>query len=282
MKNAKINGIKIYTPNSRGSLIAFAKEKKKALVALNAEKIMTLNDNRKEFVNKNVGYADGIGAVFALRKKGYKESKKIPGCELWLEVIKSNFPKNKFYLIGGSENTIQATVKKLKEEFRGIKIVGFRNGYFSSENQKDQLIYKIKKLRPDIIFVAMGSPKQEDMIVTLQNHHSALYQGLGGSFDIYTNSVKRATKGYISKYFEWLFRLILEPRRIIRQAVLLKFIYKLVLNKLRLISYHSRTLFSSLNQKQHINQHSNRHLINTPSKHRNNYWDCITNIFNQF
>jgi UDP-N-acetyl-D-mannosaminouronate:lipid I N-acetyl-D-mannosaminouronosyltransferase len=232
MKNAKINGIKIYTPNSRGSLIAFAKEKKKALVALNAEKIMTLNDNRKEFVNKNVGYADGIGAVFALRKKGYKESKKIPGCELWLEVIKSNFPKNKFYLIGGSENTIQATVKKLKEEFRGIKIVGFRNGYFSSENQKDQLIYKIKKLRPDIIFVAMGSPKQEDMIVTLQNHHSALYQGLGGSFDIYTNSVKRAPKGYISKYFEWLFRLILEPRRIIRQAVLLKFIYKLVLNKL--------------------------------------------------
>lgn len=232
MKNAKINGIKIYTPTSIESLIAFAKEKKKALVAVNAEKIMNLNNDRKEFINKNIGYADGIGAVFALRKKGYKESQKIPGCELWLEVVKSNFLKSKFYLIGGSENTIQSTVKKLKEEFRGIKILGFRDGYFSSENQKDQLIDKIKKLRPDIIFVAMGSPKQEDLIVKLQHHHSALYQGLGGSFDIYTDSVKRAPKGFVSKYFEWLFRLVLEPKRIIRQVVLLRFVYKLVLNKL--------------------------------------------------
>ena len=59
------------------------------MIAVNAEKILHATDESQALINRNIGYPDGIGAVWALRKKGVKNVIKFPGCELWLDVIKT-------------------------------------------------------------------------------------------------------------------------------------------------------------------------------------------------
>ena len=82
----------------------------------------------------------------------------------------------------------------------------------------------LKKLKPDLTFVAMGSPKQELFMNELKKVHNSTYMGLGGSFDVYSGLKKRAPKLFIYLKLEWFFRLITEPTRIHRQFYLFKFL----------------------------------------------------------
>ena len=94
------------------------------------------------------------------------------------------------------------------------------------------MITDIKLKKPDIVFVAMGSPKQELLMEEMQEVHPAIYQGLGGSFDVYTGNVKRAPSWWVDHNLEWAYRLIKEPARIKRQIHLIRF---LILVKLGMI-----------------------------------------------
>lgn len=227
----KLNGVKTYAPKSREELIEYAYKEKAILVAINAEKILHATDESRDIINRNLGYPDGIGAVWALEKKGCKNIVKIPGCELWLDIVKHFYKDKSFYLVGGKDEIIQETVKKLKNEYRGIQITNFRNGYIKTEAEKQTLIADIVEKKPDIVFVAMGSPKQELLMEEIQQKHSALYQGLGGSFDVYTGNVERAPKWWVDNQMEWTYRLIKQPSRIKRQKHLLRFLINLKLNK---------------------------------------------------
>lgn len=231
MKSEYVNGIRIFAPKSKGDLINYAIENKKVLIAVNAEKILHSKSKTKSLINKNLGYPDGVGAVWALHKKGLKGTLKIPGCELWLDIITNFYKEKTFYLIGGKQEMIEQIVKKLKKNFKGIKILNFRNGYFNLEKEETDLIQNIKELKPDIIFVAMGSPKQEILIQKMQKQHTATYQGLGGSFDVYIGNVDRAPKWWVKSNLEWAYRLIKQPSRIKRQIHLLRFLILLQLNK---------------------------------------------------
>ncbi len=230
MKNQIINGIKVYAPESFEQLIDFAMANNKNLIAVNAEKILHANANLKTLINNNIGYPDGIGAVWALQKKGFKKTIKIPGCELWLKIIEQSYKNKSFYFVGGTDLVINETIKKIKDEFRDINIVNFRNGFITSEHEKQILIHDIHEKKPDIVFVAMGSPRQENLIQDLQAHHCALYQGLGGSFDVYTGVVKRAPKWWVHNNLEWAYRLIKQPSRLNRHLHLVQFFCKLHLN----------------------------------------------------
>ena len=120
-----VNGVKIYAPKSRKALIEYAFKYQKILVAINAEKILHATKESRDIINRNLGYPDGIGAVWALKKKGVKEVVKIPGCELWLNIIKKNYKNKSFYLVGGKKVVIKKTVIKLKSQFEGINICNF-------------------------------------------------------------------------------------------------------------------------------------------------------------
>lgn len=232
MEFKTLNGVKTYAPQSREELMAYAIAQKSILVAVNAEKILHATDTTRAIINRNVGYPDGTGAVWALQKKGHKATVKIPGCELWLDIVTAYHKSKTFYLIGGKEKVIQATVAKLKSEYPEIQIVNFRNGYVKSEAEKQDLIADITKKKPDIIFVAMGSPKQELLMEEIQKQHQALYQGLGGSFDVYIGAVKRAPEWWVKNNLEWTYRLINQPTRIKRQIHLARFFVQLQLGKL--------------------------------------------------
>lgn len=232
MNKKIINGLFVFGFRSRVELIQYVDQEKKSLIAINAEKILHATDQTRELINKNIGYADGIGAVWALKKKGFKEAVKIPGCELWLDIVRHFYQTKSFYLVGAKEEVINQTIEKLRIDFPGINITGFRNGYIKTEEEQQQLIQKIATLKPDIVFVAMGSPKQELLMQEMQQLHPAIYQGLGGSFDVYVGNVERAPEWWLKNNLEWAYRLVKQPSRIKRQIHLVRFLWLLLWNKI--------------------------------------------------
>ena len=228
----ELNGVKVYPFASFEELLAFVAERKGILVAINAEKILHATDETRAIINRNIGYCDGAGALYALRQKGHPEACKIPGCELWLRIVAACYRERTFYLVGGRQEVIDETVARLGREFPGIRIVGHRNGYLRTPQERAALVDDVAARRPDVVFVAMGSPRQELLMEEMQQRHPAIYQGLGGSFDVYTGHVERAPRWWVDHNLEFLYRLIKQPSRIRRQIHLLRYFYWLAFRKL--------------------------------------------------
>ena len=231
MNKVSLNGVEIYPFDSEQQLLSFVEKHKGILVAINAEKILHATHQTRDIINRNIGYCDGVGAVMALRK--HKDVVKMPGCELWLKIIAALAPQGKrFYLVGSKPAVIEQTVKKLRVDYPGINIVGYRDGYIKTEAERKALIADVAEKRPDAVFVAMGSPKQELLMEEMMERHAAIYQGLGGSFDVYTGNVKRAPKWWVNHDLEFAYRLIKQPSRIKRQIHLVKFLAMVEMGKI--------------------------------------------------
>lgn len=231
-KRVDLNGVKVYPFASEKELLDYVDSCPGILVAINAEKILHATDQTRAIINRNIGYCDGSGAVMALKQKGYKEVRKIAGCELWLKIIQRFLTEKTFYLVGSKPQVIEETVAKLKMEYPEIRIVGYRDGYLKSEQERLDLIADIVAKKPGVVFVAMGSPKQELLMEEIQKHHKAIFQGLGGSFDVYTGHVERAPEWWVNHNLEFAYRLLKEPKRIKRQIYLLKYAWWLLWRKL--------------------------------------------------
>lgn len=228
--SAYIKGVKTFAFESRENLLDFIENKKTILIAVNTEKILNENPKLKKIINQNIGYPDGIGTVMALRQKGF-QAVKIPGAELWLDIIKRFHKKKTFYLLGAEQGIIDNTVSKLEKEYPNIDIVGYQNG-FLKECDKKKLIKVLKNKKPDVVFIAQGSPRQEILMDELIKEYPALYMGLGGSFDVYSGFKKRAPKLFLKLNLEWLYRLFKEPTRFGRQRVIIKFLYLYFMKRL--------------------------------------------------
>ncbi|MBR5638868.1 MAG: WecB/TagA/CpsF family glycosyltransferase [Muribaculaceae bacterium] len=231
MNKITINGVDICPFSSREELMDYVDENKSILVAINAEKVMNATDQTRAIINGNTGYCDGVGAVWALKQKGAKNAVKIPGCELWLNIVNRYHDCKSFYLVGGKQEVIDATIAKLKEEYPKINILGYRNGYLKSEEERQALIDDVVNKKPDVVFVAMGSPKQELLMGEMQQRHKAIYQGLGGSFDVYTGNADRAPKWWLDHNLEFAYRFFKNPKRIKRQVPIIKLAIKLLFHK---------------------------------------------------
>ena len=232
MDKVSLNGVEIFPFDSEQQLLHYVDTHKGILVAINAEKILHATEQTRAIINRNIGYCDGAGAQMALKQKGYTDACKIPGCELWLKIITRFYKEKTFYLVGGKPQIVNETVEKLCSEYQDIRIVGYRNGYIKTDEEKRRLIDDIVEKKPDVVFVAMGSPKQELLMEEIQQRHRAIFQGLGGSFDVYTGHVQRAPKWWVEHNLEFAYRLIKEPKRIKRQIHLVKYAWWLMKKKL--------------------------------------------------
>lgn len=222
------NGVKIYPFSSADELIDFVDKEKGILVATNAEKILLATDQTKQIINDNIGYCDGEGAVRALKRHGLKQVARIAGCDLWLKIIERKYPQGaSFYLVGTTEEIIQETVAKLQTEYPNINIVNFRNGFLKTDEERQALIDDIAEKKPDCVFVAMGSPRQEILMAEMLQRHRAIYQGLGGSFNVYTGHTARAPKWWQDHGLEFAYRLLFEKTRRGRYINYLKYFVKL-------------------------------------------------------
>ena len=226
----KLRNVKTYAFSNRAVFLNYIEDKKKILVAVNAEKILNKDEKLHRIINENIGYPDGVGAVMALKEKGL-DAIKIPGSEFWLDIVGHFYKERTFYLLGATQEVIDSTVSRLEEEFSGIQIVGYRDGFLDDAG-KEALKETLKNEKPDIIFIAQGTPRQEYLMDELIKIHPALYMGLGGSFDIYSGTKKRAPKFFLDWNLEWLYRLLKEPTRFGRQLALVKFMFLLKTGRL--------------------------------------------------
>ena len=232
MEKSCLRGVDVYPFRSADEIIDFADRRKGILVAINAEKVMFATDDTRRIINNNIGYCDGSGPVLALRQKGFKDVCKVAGCDLWLNIVDRFHSVKSFYIVGASEDVNACVVEKLRTEYPGIRIAGRHNGFFSDDKEREALISDIAETKPDVVFVAMGSPRQELFMAEMQmKHPDAIYQGLGGSFDVYVGRHKRAGKWWSDHHLESLFQIIHEPKRIKRKIKYWRFAWWLVARK---------------------------------------------------
>lgn len=198
--------------------------KGKYILAMNPEKVFALkrNPSMKElFEQASILLPDGIGVVRAVRLLYGKRITRVPGVNLMLNICNVSAVKGyRIFVYGAQEEVNKKAVERLCTIYPGTKIVGRCNGYLN-DYEIDTLVEEINNTGANILFVALGSPKQEKWIKRyLPKLNVNICQGIGGTLDTIAGNVKRAPLFMQRLGLEWFYRLIREPRRIRRQIVL--------------------------------------------------------------
>ena len=207
-------------------------KQKHFIVNINPFIIMNFYKNNKvkeKFNKEKYQIADGIGVVWASKfnKKIIKE--RITGIDLMDKICGKSALENKtIFLCGASPGIAKKTKEALEKQYKDIKIIGTCSGYIT----ENEMVKLINNSKPDILFLALGSPKQEMFILNNKNKlKSKIIMPVGGSFDVISGNIKRAPKIFINTKSEWFYRMIKEPKRIKRNLVLLKFIFLVIINR---------------------------------------------------
>lgn len=185
----------------------------------------------QELINKaELLCPDGIGVVIASKLVGSPLSCKVAGVEFGEGLIAKSSTESlgiRFFLLGGKPGIAEEAAKKLGEKYPGAIFCGTHHGYFEkSGNESDEVVKKIKDSGADAVYVCFGQPSQEKWIEeNAAACGASVYAALGGSLDIYSGTLKRAPKFFVSLGLEWLYRLIKEPKRIGRMMCLPKYLF---------------------------------------------------------
>lgn len=213
------------------------KENKKTfVVTANPEIVMrALNDKGYEGYLKKADYitADGIGIVIASKIFNQPLPGRVSGTDMMLDLLEiANQKRHRVYFLGATESVLQLLLKNVHERYPQVEIVGSHNGFFDwNDNNIEE---EIKSTEPDLIFVALGVPKQEQWIAEhLDSFQKGVFMGVGGSFDVIAGVVKRAPKTWQKLNLEWLYRLIKQPSRWRRMLVIPHFLVKVIFQKQR-------------------------------------------------
>lgn len=175
---------------------------------------------------------DGIGIVFASRimKSGIRE--RVEGCDTILSLFNVIKGTDKtVYLLGAKPGIAEKATLNMEQKYKNLKIIGVHDGYFD-ENQEESIIREIQDLKPDLLLVGLGCPRQEKWI----NRNKDILPvkvsaAIGGSIDIMAGEVKRAPKILRLVGFEWFYRLIDQPKRIFRMTKLPLFLIECFKNR---------------------------------------------------
>ncbi len=194
-------------------------DKKRFVVTVNPETlIMSKKDEevRRLLTNRAVSLVpDGIIVVKTSKWLKMPVKERITGIELMQELLNiANVNSYSMYLFGAKKDILTTLVKRIKDEYPHINILGATDGYVKN---KDAIMKKIIKLKPDICLVALGIPEQEKLILKYYDKaEKGIFMGVGGSFDVLSGCKKRAPRIFIKLNLEWLYRIIKEPKRLKR------------------------------------------------------------------
>lgn len=187
--------------------------------------------NRKQYkkiINREkYNIADGYGTIQGLRIKGNKDYNQITGIDMFYKLIDNACINNKsIYLYGTKKDILEKCVSNLKNNYKNINICGYCDGY----SDVKYVLSDIKKCKPDYLFVALGSPKQEEFIIdnlSLLNKLDVIMP-VGGTFDVVSGCKERAPLVYQRLHLEWLYRMIKEPKRVKDNVKIIKYLYLLI------------------------------------------------------
>ncbi len=217
----KVLGFKVSTLNQE-EIVKKIMETKNQMFIVNINPFIVLdNKDKKEIFNQEeINIPDGEGIVLLSKLRGGNVEKRIAGIDLMLDLCQKS--EQKIYLYGAKEGVAKETKKRLENLYPKIKIVGTMNGY----SKEEEVIKDINKTKPEIIFIALGSPKQEDFIIKNKDKLKSVkvLMPVGGSFDVISGNLKRASKLIQALKLEWLYRMIKEPKRFKGIIKLIQFI----------------------------------------------------------
>ncbi|WIV13465.1 WecB/TagA/CpsF family glycosyltransferase [Proteiniborus sp. MB09-C3] len=202
----------------------------------NTEIVMEARKDKKfkELLNEgDLVIPDGIGLVYAAKIKRKPLLGRVTGVDLSTSILRiANENKNSIFLVGGKPGVADKACENIKKEYPNINVVGSHHGYFKGTHtgykgheEETEVINKINELKPDIVFVGFGAPKQEKWINENKDKLKCkVIIGNGGTVDILAGTVKKTPEIYQRLGLEWLYRLMKNPKRIKRQMVLPLFV----------------------------------------------------------
>lgn len=169
--------------------------------------------------------ADGMPLVWAARMQGTPLPERVAGSSLSISLAHSLAEQQmSLFLLGGNEGVAEAAGKDLIERFPGLKIAGTYCPPFGFENdptEMERIVAALRAAQPSVVYVALGSPKQELLIQKLQGElPKAWWLGVGISLSFITGEVPRAPQWIQRSGLEWVHRLVQEPTRLGRRYLI--------------------------------------------------------------
>jgi N-acetylglucosaminyldiphosphoundecaprenol N-acetyl-beta-D-mannosaminyltransferase len=214
----------------------FARTQTQTIFSVNPEKIMRARkDPELLSALREADYLipDGIGAVLGARILSKKKTNRVTGIalmDLWLQTAQRK--RYRIFIFGASPAVSSGAAIEIMKKYPSLELVGYSHGYIE-EGSYSRMIGQINDLETDILFVGLGSPKQEKWI---HFHKKSLKvkicMGVGGSLDVIAGRVKRAPRFFQRTGLEWLYRLLQEPGKYRRQHFLPQFVFELLKRKL--------------------------------------------------
>ncbi|MBU3175008.1 WecB/TagA/CpsF family glycosyltransferase [Clostridium estertheticum] len=229
----KILQYKIFNDNMGALFEAIDNFEKVHIISGNPEVLLSGLENAvllHNFTSKNsIIIPDGIGTVICSKIVGKPVKEKIAGIEVMDNIVKKCEKDNEgIYLLGSTKETVDMCNINLRTKYNKLNILGSHDGYFELDNCED-ILKEIEEVKPKVLFVAMGCPRQELFITKYMDRLPCkIFMGVGGSFDNIAGKVKRAPKWMINLGMEWLYRVIKEPFRIKRLSSIPKFIIMVI------------------------------------------------------
>ena len=233
MEKVEIFGIKVDNLNTREFIEKIFDQKHlngpKVIFYINANTVnIAFKDKEfKDILNKaSIVYTDGFGVVFASKILGRPLKERVNAADFFDEFCKKciDFDKG-IYFLGGRQKMLEDLYINLKNRYSYLRILGIKNGHTPQDEEKD-IINEINKLRPNILIVGLGSPKQEFFIFKhLPSLEVETIWTVGGLFNLLSGKIKRAPLLMRRLGLEWLFRLFQEPTRLWRRYLIGNFIF---------------------------------------------------------
>jgi N-acetylglucosaminyldiphosphoundecaprenol N-acetyl-beta-D-mannosaminyltransferase len=167
--------------------------------------------------------ADGIGVVKAAQLLDTPLPGRVTGYDTMIGLLeKANERSYKIFLLGAKEDTLKKACENINKDYPNVQIVGKQDGYFDWET--NDIADRIQVASPDMVFVALGVPRQEKWISeNIDSFSSGIFIGVGGSFDVIAGTVERAPEMWQKMNLEWFYRLMKQPSRWRRMLALPQF-----------------------------------------------------------
>ncbi|WP_394235022.1 WecB/TagA/CpsF family glycosyltransferase [Niallia oryzisoli] len=204
------------------------------VVTANPEIVMHANEEPKYMeIIKKATYIipDGIGIIKASRYLHRPIEERVPGFDTMIDLLNlANAKSYSIYLLGAKPGTVDKAVLEIEREYPQIDIKGFHHGYFDWNST--EIRQEIMEKKPDLVFVALGVPRQEKWIENnLPYFEKGIFMGIGGSFDVIAGEAKRAPLTWRKMNLEWLYRFIKQPSRGSRMLAIPKFVIEIFKQK---------------------------------------------------
>ncbi len=183
---------------------------------------------------------DGVGFVLAARILHFKRLKRFTGSDLHIELLNHlNQTNGKVFYLGSSTSTLVEIQQRLLCDYPNVQMDYFSPPYKNefTREENDEIISRIEKSSPNVLFVGMTAPKQEKWVFDNQNQLDVEYiASIGAVFDFYSGNVKRSGILWQKCGLEWLPRLIQEPKRLWKRTLvsLPIFLFDVILKRISL------------------------------------------------